>query len=160
MRKTWLVLFVVFGLVIISCDNESEMELEPKPESERINSFIGEWIWQRSYNGWSGEYTPDDTDTELFLTFIRNDSVIIENSNTIFKAEYYVKENYSWYTSDIQDFLYIKIDTAFQTKPFGFFIITPEPPFNRFILEHSPNTLELREECFDCSTHTFIRNSK
>jgi hypothetical protein len=162
MRNNWLVLFVFFGLALISCDNESEMESEPKPRSEyeRNTSLIGEWKWQRSYNGWGGEYTPEETDTELFLTFMRNDSVIIENSNTIFKAEYYVKKDSSWYTSDITNFLYIKIDTAFQTKPFGFFIITSEPPDNRFIIQLSPNALKLLEECFDCSDHTFKRISK
>ncbi|MFC2104317.1 hypothetical protein ACFLS4_03080 [Bacteroidota bacterium] len=159
MRKIGLLLFLLFGLAIISCDNENEQEFESQPETERHYTLMGEWIWLGSGGGFDGEtyYTPENTGINLSLTFLRKDSaLIIENSDTVFKAEYYVRKENKYGRE--MDILYFNSDTVYGTIP-GFFFIVP-PEINYFLIWSLTDTLELADDCCDGFGHTFKRNTK
>ena len=147
MKKTWLVLFVVFGLVIISCDNESEMELDNRPKPEKHYTIIGEWIWLWNCDSYSS-YSPETTGISICLNFVRNDSVIvIENSDTVFKAEYYIRKEETDLFGKEVDVLYLNSDKVFATQPPTFFIASPL--FDRYIILSLTDTLSLHEYSLD-----------
>ncbi|MBI9056122.1 MAG: hypothetical protein JEY96_20035 [Bacteroidales bacterium] len=153
MRTNNLIFILLIGLVLFSCDRDTE----PNPELDKNYSIVGEWIWFSSYSGWAGSYTPESTETKLSLSFTRNDKiVIIENLDTILQTNYYISNEESYIYNEKVDFLYINCDSVLTTEP-SFFVIAP-PDLNRLIIRSLTDTLYLVEDAFDGSGHHFARN--
>jgi len=153
MRTNNLIIIVLIGLVLFSCNKETDLN----PELEKSYSIVGEWIWFQSYSGWAGSFTPESTETTFTLSITRNDRIfIIENSDTILQTNYYIRNEESYLYSEKVDFLFINCDTTFTTDP-TFFVFIPQL-IDRFIIRSLTDTLYLVEDYFDGSSHQFARN--
>jgi len=154
MNKNNLLVTLLLGLGLFSCNKDKE--LNPEQEPETVYSIVGEWEWYSSYF-YGYEHLRENTGIDFYLSFVGNDSVIvIENSDTVFKAEYYIKTEIDDYGDEI-DVLYFNTDTTFSTKPIVFIIGSG---FDRYIIRHLTDTLLLKEYYYIDSFHSFKRKKK
>jgi hypothetical protein len=154
MNKNNSLITLLFGLVLFSCNKDKELNRESEPEF--VYSIVGEWEWYSSYF-YGEEHLPENTGIDLSLTFVKNDSlIVIENSDTVFKAEYFIKKEIDDYGDEI-DVLYLNSDTTFSTEPTVFII---GPGFDRYIIRHLTDTLTLKEYYYIDGFHSFKRKMK
>lgn len=153
MKKTILIL-LLFGLSIFSCNDENEKEIELNTEPEKIYSIIGEWIWLKSYGGFSGHTleTPENTGVNSTLIFSNNDTVIIiENSDTINVLEYYLSREESYI--HFKEYNCLTINYKFRISGMDSIITLPM----RYLIENLTDTLTLAEDVYDGFGHQYVR---
>ncbi len=153
MNRNNFILFLYLGLTLFSCSKDKDKEFNPEQEQDTVYSIVGEWEWYSSFF-YGCEHTPENDGIDFSLCFGRNDTVIIvENSDTVFKAEYLIEKETDDYGKEI-DVLHFISDTVFSTNP-TIFIIGPQ--FDRYIIRHLTDTLELKEYYFTDGGHLFKR---
>jgi hypothetical protein len=146
-----LLLYLVLTLFSCSKDKDKDLDLEQKQDT--VYSIIGEWEWYSSYF-YGYEHTPENDRINFSLFFAGNDTVIIiENSDTVFKAEYLIEKEIDDYGKEI-DVLHFISDTIFCTDPAIFNI---GPQFDRYIIRYLTDTLKLKEYYFIDGFHSFKR---
>lgn len=150
-----LITILLLGLTIYSC--KKEIVSAPKPTKEF--SIIGEWNWKESGGGFDGDcFTPENTGNTLSMTFQQDSVIIVANSDTVIKADYFIEKAECTICVEEMDILYINYDTIFSTQE-GYFIVAPEL-FNHFVVFSLTDTLRLYEDCYDCYIHFFTRKLK
>ena len=156
MKKTSLIIILLFGIVIYSCDKKIIPDPEPIPEPEPEYSIVGEWEWISSYDGWDGGYSTDTMDLSISINFKPNDSLILtDNQNTIFEASYLIRTEDSTMFGNNVDVLYINSDSSYIPES-GILYIVPNT-YDHFFIRKLTDTLWIAEDCYDCGGHALIR---
>lgn len=149
MKRNKSFLTAILVLVLFSC----KKDIQPSHEKVTDYTIVGNWEWCSSYF-YGNEHLPENTGIQFSLYFGTNDSVlIIENSDTVFKAKYILQKEFDEYGTEIDVLSFIS-DTCYSTKPTVFAI---GPRFDRYIIKQLTDTLKLKEYYFIDGFHTFHR---
>ena len=132
--KTHLVLWMMILFLIISCQKDNSNSYPKK--------LYGAWDWVQSSGGIMGEtITPSTAGHSKTIEFSKNGFCTwYINGQLQDKKRFFLKEGASIYTSETAYFLEYEGDFIKQS-----------------IFFDENDIFYLRDECFDCYTHTYIR---
>lgn len=128
MKKLALVFILIFT---VSCEPEEIASID-----ERIQ---GEWVWLQSYGGIDGRTeTPESTNTAITLEIVNNSLKRFNNGNLETEKTFLIVRGSSIYGEGEKDLL-----------DYGAGV--------RQAVEVNGNRLFLRDECYDCFQHEYIK---
>jgi len=137
-----LVILLILGLFLTSCEKEENSNYTIK----------GEWIWLKSYGGFSGNalYTPENTGITKKLIFLNDSVSIIANTDTS-KFEYFLSREESILLQKEFDFLTINYKYK-MSNPDSIFIL----PI-RYMIITLNDSLFLDEDVYDGFGHEYSK---
>ena len=148
MKKLIISFTIVLSFSVISCEKDNGII------EDNNSSIVGEWIWLKSYGGFTGGdiQTPEQNGIEKIVKFYNNDTVeIFENEVLIHKTDYFLSREESILLNDTFDFLTIN---------YKYWIINPDSIITlpmRYIIRDLSDTLMLDEDVYDGYGHLYKR---
>ena len=132
-------------MVPVSCSNDDD---------NQANGIVGEWIWIKSYGGFTGRdvQTPEQSEIRKIMKFHDNDTVeIYENEILVHKTDYLRSREESILLHDTFDFL--TINYKYRITNTDSIIIFPK----RYMIQELADTLMIDEDVYDGYGHLYNR---
>jgi hypothetical protein len=146
MKKIGFLVLMLIGILISSCN---------KDDSVVSNSIVGEWLWTKSYGGFSGAdlQTPESSGVNKKMIFLVDGSFyMVENSDTVFQTNYFTSREKSILFHDT--FNFVTVNYNYRIPGSDSVLISPM----RYIIQTLNDTLEVTEDVFDGYGHQYVRS--
>jgi len=141
----YFLIMAIAVMVSVSCSNDDD---------NQANGIVGEWIWIKSYGGFTGRdvQTPEQSEIRKIMKFHDNDTVeIYENEILVHKTDYFRSREESILLHDTFDFL--TINYKYRITNTDSIIIFPM----RYMIQELADTLMIDEDVYDGYGHLYNR---